>query len=512
MANILNISSAPHARGSLSTRSVMMDVLIALLPTTVIGVWVHGLYSLLIIALSVGTAVLTEFLFDRVTKRKNTIGDCSAIVTGLLLALTLPARVPVYIPILGAVFAILVVKCFFGGLGHNIMNPALAGRCFLLISFGSVMTNYTLDAVTTATPLAQIAAGQNVDLLALCIGNTSGVIGSSAFGLLAGGIYLLLSRGITYEIPASMIVTTTLFLAIFGGHGFRPDYILPHILGGGLLMAAFFMATDPVTCPSTTVGQIAFGSFAGILIGLFRVKGASADSTTYAILLADLVGPIIDDILIPIPFGYRIPKDRKKAIPKPVIIMGIITIIAGLALSSVFAVTAARIAANKESADQGAYLQVVPEADHFEKDDAAEAALEDLGGGVYGTEFGGSTIKGVAVGKGADGETVGYAIRVASTDSYDGSMALVVGIRPDGTVNGIAFTELHDTPGMGMRCGEEDFMGQFAGVNVSRFTLNKSGGSTQPDQIDTVSGASVTSGAVVNAVNAALDFFAKNLK
>ena len=191
MSELLNISSGPHIRNPLSTKAVMHDVLIALLPTTVLGIWAHGAYSAMIIAVSIAAAVLTEYLFDKVTKRKNTIGDCSAIVTGLLLALTLPARVPVYIPVLGAVFAILVVKCLFGGLGHNIMNPALAGRSFLLISFGTAMTGYTLDSVAGATPLAQVAAGQTVDLLALCIGNTSGVIGSSALGLLVGGIYLL---------------------------------------------------------------------------------------------------------------------------------------------------------------------------------------------------------------------------------------------------------------------------------------------------------------------------------
>ncbi|MDO4484854.1 MAG: RnfABCDGE type electron transport complex subunit D, partial [Clostridia bacterium] len=286
MSELLNISSGPHIRNPLSTKAVMHDVLIALLPTTVLGIWAHGAYSAMIIAVSIATAVLTEYLFDKVTKRKNTVADCSAIVTGLLLALTLPARVPVYIPVLGAVFAILVVKCLFGGLGHNIMNPALAGRSFLLISFGTAMTGYTLDSVAGATPLAQVAAGQTVDLLALCIGNTSGVIGSSALGLLAGGIYLLLSGGITWEIPTSIIVSFTAFVAIFGGHGLSAAYILPQILGGGLLMAAFFMATDPVSSPSTTKGQLIFGAFTGILIGLFRVKGASADSTTYAVLLA----------------------------------------------------------------------------------------------------------------------------------------------------------------------------------------------------------------------------------
>ena len=507
MSELLNISSGPHIRNPLSTKAVMRDVLIALLPTTVLGIWAHGAYSAMIIAVSIAAAVLTEYLFDKVTKRKNTIGDCSAIVTGLLLALTLPARVPVYIPVLGAVFAILVVKCLFGGLGHNIMNPALAGRSFLLISFGTAMTGYTLDSVASATPLAQVAAGQTVDLLALCIGNTSGVIGSSALGLLVGGIYLLLSGGITWEIPTSIIVSFTAFVAIFGGHGLSAAYILPQILGGGLLMAAFFMATDPVSSPSTTKGQLIFGAFTGILIGLFRVKGASADSTTYAVLLADLVGPVIDDLFVPIPYAYYIPKERKKAIPKPVIILLCITLVAGVALSGVYVMTADRIAENKENANQAAFLEVVPDAASFDKDDAVRSAIENAQG-----TYGSVTIENAVVGKDASGNVVGYVVHVSNSDSFDGGLALVVGIRADGSLNGIAFTELHETPGMGMRCGEAEFMDQFVGAQAEQFTLNKGGTSSGPDGIDAVNGATVTSNSVVNAVNAALRFYSENLK
>ena len=507
MSELLNISSGPHIRNPLSTKAVMHDVLIALLPTTVLGIWAHGAYSAMIIAVSIAAAVLTEYLFDKVTKRKNTIGDCSAIVTGLLLALTLPARVPVYIPVLGAVFAILVVKCLFGGLGHNIMNPALAGRSFLLISFGTAMTGYTLDSVASATPLAQVAAGQTVDLLALCIGNTSGVIGSSALGLLVGGIYLLLSGGITWEIPTSIIVSFTAFVAIFGGHGLSAAYILPQILGGGLLMAAFFMATDPVSSPSTTKGQLIFGAFTGILIGLFRVKGASADSTTYAVLLADLVGPVIDDLFVPIPYAYYIPKERKKAIPKPVIILLCITLVAGVALSGVYVLTADRIAENKENANQAASLEVVPDAASFDKDDAVRSAIENAQG-----TYGSVTIENAVVGKDASGNVVGYVVHVSNSDSFDGGLALVVGIRADGSLNGIAFTELHETPGMGMRCGEAEFMDQFVGAQAEQFTLNKGGASSGPDGIDAVNGATVTSNSVVNAVNAALRFYSENLK
>ena len=505
MDELFNVSSAPHVRSPLTTRGVMTDVLVALLPTAVIGVWVHGFPAFLVIALSMCAAVLTEYLFDKVTKRKTTVGDCSALVTGLLLALTLPAQVPVYIPVLGAVFAILVVKCLFGGLGHNIMNPALTGRAFLLISFGSMMTQYSVDGVSAATPLALLGQGQTVELLPILMGSASGVIGSSALGLILGGIYLLLRGGITWEIPASMIATTWLFLVIFGGHGFAPSYILPQLFGGGLLMAAFFMATDPVSCPSTRDGQLVFGIFAGLLIGLFRVKGASPDSTTYAVLIADLVGPVIDDLIIPTPFGYRIPKERKKAIPKPVIILLVITLVAGLALSGVYVLTKDTIAENQALANKAALMEVLPEAADFVSDDDLQAKISAQGD-TYGADFGGAKIESAAVGVDASGNSVGYAVTVFNSDSYDGGLTLVVGIREDGTVNSISFTELHDTAGMGMKCGDPEFKDQFNNVKVEKFTLNKAGGSTEDDVIDSVSGASITSGAVVNAVNAALDF------
>ena len=505
MSELLHISSAPHDRGSLSTKAVMRDVLLALLPTTVLGIWAHGWYSALIILLSITSAVLTEYVFYRVTKRPNTVTDGSAILTGLLLALTLPANVPVYIPVLGAVFAILVVKCLFGGLGHNFMNPALAGRSFLLISFGTAMTGYTLDGVSAATPLAELASGKTIDMLALAMGNTSGVIGSSALGLIAGGIYLLLAHGITWEIPTATIGSTAIFLMIFGGHGIDPAYLLPQLLGGGLLMAAFFMATDPVTCPSTTKGQLLYGCVTGVLIGLFRVKGASADSTTYAVLLANMFSNIIDELFIPLPFAFRNPKDRKAAIPKPVIILLVITLVAGAALSGVYVLTADRIAENQERAAQAAFLEVVPGAVSFETDEAVQAAAEQ-------SAYGSVTIQKALTGVDESGNVVGYAISVRNAQSFDGGLALVVGIQADGTLNGISFTELHETAGMGMKCGEPDFMDQFAGVNVASFTLNKGGASAEDDVIDSVNGASVTSGSVVDAVNAALDFFAANLK
>lgn len=499
MRELLHLSSAPHDRGSLSTKTVMRDVLLALLPTAVLGIWAHGWYAGFVMLVSIAAAVVTEYLFNLATKRGNTIGDASAVVTGLLLALTLPAQVPVYVPVLGAVFAILVVKCLFGGLGHNIMNPALAGRSFLLISFGASMTGYTLDGVSAATPLAEVAAGHSVDVVAMALGNTSGVIGSSALGLLAGGIYLLLSRGITWEIPTATIGSAAAFLALFGGHGLDPAYLVPQLLGGGLLMAAFFMATDPVTGPSTTKGQLLYGALTGVLIGLFRVKGNAADSTTYAVLLANLFGNLIDELFIPVPYGFRIPKEFKKAIPKPVSILLVITLIAGAVLSGVYVTTSDRIAQNNEQANQAAYRTVIPQAESFR---SLELAQETAGT---------TQIQKVLAGLDGSGQTLGYAITVHNSQSYDGGLTLVVGILPDGTVTGIHFTELHETAGMGMRCGEPEFTSQFENVNVPAFALGK-GTAGGHGAIDSVAGATVSSTAVVEAVNAALDYFAANLK
>lgn len=499
MRELLHLSSAPHDRGSLSTKTVMRDVLLALLPTAVLGIWAHGWYAGFLMLVSIAAAVVTEYLFNLATKRGNTIGDASAVVTGLLLALTLPAQVPVYVPVLGAVFAILVVKCLFGGLGHNIMNPALAGRSFLLISFGASMTGYTLDGVSAATPLAEVAAGHSVDVVAMALGNTSGVIGSSALGLLAGGIYLLLSRGITWEIPTATIGSAAAFLALFGGHGPDPAYLVPQLLGGGLLMAAFFMATDPVTGPSTTKGQLLYGALTGVLIGLFRVKGNAADSTTYAVLLANLFGNLIDELFIPVPYGFRIPKEFKKAIPKPVSILLVITLIAGAVLSGVYVTTSDRIARNSERANQAAYRSVVPGAESFR---SLELAQETVGT---------TQIQKVLAGLDGSGQTLGYAIAVHNSQSYDGGLTLVVGILPDGTVTGIHFTELHETAGMGMRCGEPEFTRQFENVNVPAFALGK-GATGGHGTIDSVAGATVSSTAVVDAVNAALAYFAANLK
>lgn len=318
MSKLYNVSSSPHVRSKLTTGVVMYDVILCLLPATVMGIWHFKMQALLVIAASIISAVLAEFVFDYIAHRENTLKDGSAIVTGLLLALCLPASVPLYIPCLGAVFAIIVAKNLFGGLGHNFMNPALAGRCFLLISFSGIVANYAVDGYSSATPLAQMASGEAVNVIQMFIGNTSGVIGNSTIALFIGGIILLAMGGITFEIPAAILVSFTAFIALFGGQGFNPNFLLAHLAGGGIMMAAFFMATDPVTSPVTSTGQLLYGILIGVLSGVFRIFGSSADSVSYAVVIGNMVTPLIDEISVPVPYGCRKQKEEgEKSFPIP---------------------------------------------------------------------------------------------------------------------------------------------------------------------------------------------------
>ena len=508
---LLNMSSSPHIRHRLTTGAVMTDVVLALLPAAVFGIYRYGIHAFLILLISVASAVATEFLYDKAAKKPMTVKDGSAVVTGLLLGLSLSPAVPLYLPCLGSVFAILFVKCFFGGLGKNFMNPALTGRCFLLISFGSAMTNFSVDGMSSATPLAALHAGEAVSLSQTALGYTAGVIGGSAVALLIGGIFLLITGGITIEIPAAFVAAFAVFMGLFGGHGFDPNYLLIHICGGGVLMGAFFMATDPVTSPVTSRGQLLYGAITGILAGLFRVYGSSADSVSYAIIIANMAVPFIDKISVPKPLGYRA-ASGKPQFPKAAVNLTIITLCAGLALSSVYLLTRDKIEEQELAANAASYKEVCPDAETFVTDDAINAKVEALGDDIYDEKFGKTYINSVMVGKDASDATVGYVISVSSGDGYDGTITLSVGLDTEGTVLGISFTELHETAGMGMLCGEDAFRSQFAGVNTDAFTLNKAGGSTADNEIDSVSGASTSSGAVVNAVNTALAFYASSIQ
>ncbi len=303
MSDLFKVSSNPHVRSKVSTNGIMFAVIIALLPATGFGIYNFGIRALAVILVTVAACVLTEFLFG-LYKKKQTIGDLSAVVTGLLLALNLPVGIPLWTAALGGVFAILVVKCLFGGLGQNFMNPALGARCFLLISFPALMTNFNCDAYTGATPLAALKAGEEIDIMNMIIGKTAGTIGeTSVIAILIGACFLLLIGVIDLRVPGSYLVTFCLFLLLFGGHGADPAYLAAQLSGGGLMLGAFFMATDYVTRPVTVKGQYLYGIFLGILTGIFRVFGASTEGVSYAIILGNLLVPLIERGTVPIAFG-----------------------------------------------------------------------------------------------------------------------------------------------------------------------------------------------------------------
>jgi len=302
--DLLNVTSPPHVRAKDKTNKIMLYVIIALLPATIFGIYNFGISALILVAAAIISAVVSEYIFNVITHRKQTIGDLSAVVTGLLLALNVPSSLPVWMVVLGSAFAIIMVKMLFGGLGQNFMNPALGARCFLLISFAGAMTNYTYDGVATATPLALLKSGKVVNTFDMLLGTIPGTIGeTSVIAILVGAIFLILMGVIDLKIPGSYLISFSVFILLFGGHGLDTNYLVAHLCGGGLMLGAFFMATDYVTSPITPMGKILFGILLGLLTGLFRLFGNSAEGVSFAIIFANLLVPLIEKISIPRSFG-----------------------------------------------------------------------------------------------------------------------------------------------------------------------------------------------------------------
>lgn len=300
-----NVSSSPHIRDKVTSSNIMLMVIISLLPATFFGIWnFRHENAWILIVVTTAAAVLAEYLWEKLMHKPVTIKDFSAVVTGLLLALNLPPTLPWWMGVVGAFFAIIVVKQLFGGLGQNFMNPALGARCFLLICFAGKMTNFVYDGVTGPTPLANLKAGESVDSFAMLIGNTSGTIGeTSVIALMIGAMFLILMGVIDLRIPGTYILTFVIFISLFGGHGFDPQYITAHLCGGGLMLGAWFMATDYVTSPITSKGKIVYGICLGCLTGLFRLFGGSAEGVSYAIIISNLLVPLIEKATLPKPFG-----------------------------------------------------------------------------------------------------------------------------------------------------------------------------------------------------------------
>lgn len=316
-SNLLTVSPSPHETGGITTASIMRDVLIALLPATVWGIYAFGWRAALVLLLSVVSAVLFEALTQILLKRTVTIADGSAAVTGLLLGLNLSSEVPLYVPVVGAAFAIIVVKQLFGGIGKNIMNPALAARVFLMLAWTEGMSNYApaFDAVASATPLVSVNAGllpEGLGLLDLFLGHHGGCIGEvSVLMLLIGGIYLLCRRVIRWHIPVAMLGTVALLTFLFPvlPEGIDPTlvnravFMTASLCSGGLVLGAFFMATDYVTSPVTNLGRLIYGAGCGALVVFIRYFGGYNEGVSFAILIMNALVWYLDMATKPRVFG-----------------------------------------------------------------------------------------------------------------------------------------------------------------------------------------------------------------
>ena len=327
MSEQLKVSSSPHIRSKETTGNIMLWVIIALLPATFFGIYnFRDTHAWLLVIVTTAAAVLTEYIYEKLMHKKITIKDFSAAVTGLLLALNMPPQIPLWMPVLGSAFAIIVVKQLFGGLGQNFMNPALAARCFLMISFAGKMTDFSVsdsfkgavDGVTGATPLAALrdhgfVAGSSVPVKNLIFGNIQGTIGeTSVIAILIGAAILLCYKVISARIPLTYIGSFAVFVIFYmlgTGKGFDVNYLFSHLFGGGLMLGAWFMATDYVTTPITPKGQLIYGCCLGVVTAIFRLFGGSAEGVSYAIIFCNLLVPLIEKVTKPVAFG----KGGKKA-------------------------------------------------------------------------------------------------------------------------------------------------------------------------------------------------------
>ncbi len=336
----LIVSSSPHIKSQRTTPFFMQDVILALMPVLIMSVVYFSWRALIIVAVSVISCVGFEWLYTKMLKRPTTIGDCSAVVTGLLLGFNLPVTVPIYLPVIGAAFAIIVVKMLYGGLGKNIANPAVSARIFLFISFSKSMSNWVapttavgtnasslplfsnVDVVSTATPLAYLKDGDKItsiftdfSLGKLFAGATGGCIGETcSILLLLGGIFLLCRKVITWHIPVSFLGTVAVLTYAFPKYTTIPrfDFMMYHLLSGGLMLGAFFMATDYATSPTTHKGRLIYGCGCGVLTVIIRYFGGYPEGVSFAILIMNFFAWYIDQRTIPHKFGGE-PRGRKHA-------------------------------------------------------------------------------------------------------------------------------------------------------------------------------------------------------
>lgn len=322
----LIVSSSPHIRTPRDTRAIMLDVIIALIPALIASVIFFGFKALLVTAVSVVSSVVFEFVYRKLMKKHDTIGDLSAVITGMLLAFCMPASAPWWMAIIGSFFAIVVVKQLFGGIGKNFLNPALAGRAFLLASYALLMTSWTpttfqkgVDAATYATPLASLHTGMlaSDSIGAMILGNVGGCLGEvSALALILGGIYLVVRKVISVRIPLSFIGTVAVVTLIFSKGNNHLLWMLQNVFSGGLMLGAIFMATDYCTSPVTPKGQIIYGIGCGLLTVLIRYFGSYPEGVSYAILIMNITVWMIDKNTAPRRFGVESKSICKKLTAK----------------------------------------------------------------------------------------------------------------------------------------------------------------------------------------------------
>ncbi len=321
----LTVSASPHVRSPKTVPGIMLDVIIALVPALIASVVLFGLRSLIVTAVCVASCIASEYISRKIMKRDNTISDLSAIVTGVLLAFNLPVSIPLWMCVVGSVFAIVVVKQFFGGIGQNFVNPAIGGRIMMLVSFASAMTDWTaplewyknggIDAMSTATPLASLTAGGDYtslpSLLDMFLGVRGGCIGETcALALILGGIYLVARRVIKPVIPLCFVGTVAVIMLIAGKGDF--EFMLYEVLSGGLLLGAIFMATDYATSPLTTKGKIIFAVGCGVITSVIRLFANLPEGVSYSIIIMNILVPHIETITRPRPFGAEKEKKSKK--------------------------------------------------------------------------------------------------------------------------------------------------------------------------------------------------------
>lgn len=328
MNKMYNVSSSPHIKGNFTTQKIMRDVVFALVPSTVFGIYnnahmfgmKYGIRAALLILLTIFACMLSEYIFNKIVKREDTLFDVSAIVTGLILALNLPVTLPYWQAMLGGVFAIIVVKQLFGGLGQNFMNPALGARCFLVLSFAGPMTAFYpndvagIDAATSATPLTEIKniGETSTSLLDMFLGTHAGTIGETSIGaLLIGAIYLVVRKIIDVRIPLTYIGVFAVCTLLFN-QTTDMYYLAQQICGGGLVFGAFYMATDYVTSPINKTGRYIFGALLGILTAIFRTFGMNAEGVSFAIIFCNLLVPLIEKWTVPRAFGITRKKKEGK--------------------------------------------------------------------------------------------------------------------------------------------------------------------------------------------------------